>query len=112
MNHLLQELIPQIDDKSIVEEIYSEIRPKLFFLLTHPFSNYLCQKIYVQFGSIITSTAKQNFLNYLFEHIQGISCNKARTFLIQRILASMQSEYEINTLYNFLKNITKKIYDS
>lgn len=111
MNHILQEFIPQTD-KAIVEEIFYEIRPKLFNFLIHPYSNYLCQKIYVQLGSIATSVAKQNFLNYIFERFHGISCNKAGTFLIQRILTSMQSEYEINKVYDFLKNITKKLYDS
>ncbi len=109
-NKCIQELISQ-SNKAIIEDIYFEIREYLSEFFINQCGNYLCQKIYIGLGNILTSKAKQDFLNLLFQNFQFVACNKSGTFLVQKIITSMKSEYEHTKLYEFIRGMSLEVFD-
>lgn len=106
-SRILQSLLSKTEIY-IIEDIYTCIKPKIKYLLTNVYSNYLCQKLYSRLKLSNDQVSKINFLELVLNNFRIISCNKTGTFCLQKIIDIISSDEEKKTLLKKLDETSKE----
>ena len=84
----------------ILHQILIEILPNIKELMTDPYANYFCRKLF----TFLNQKDRNEYLNSIKDSLIELSCNNIGTYPIQGIIEFIGSKTEKNIIINSIKN--------